>query len=323
MVSVKLAFILVATAAIAAAQVKITRAADKIPIDINGKPFTTFYVSGPEVAKPFLWPLHAATGTYVTRMWPMETVPEEANATKDHRHQRGLWFAHAKVNDLDFWNIDPANQNPYNRPDRGKIVLDKIGKTTSNEKQGSIAATFKWTNKEGDPLLTESRVMTFYTDPTLRTFDLDITLTAVKEVNFGDEKDGVLGIRLRPALQEKGGSGVITNAESLVTEKQLWGKPSNWCDYSGDLDGEKVGVAILDHPSNPRHPVRWHARDYGLFAANPFGLAAFTNDKSQNGAVTLQAGQSLRYRYRIVIHPGDVKSADIAGLWTKYSAVKP
>jgi hypothetical protein len=320
---VRPALILIATALIAAAQVKITPAADKIPIDINGKPFTTFYVSGPEVAKPFLWPLRAASGTYVTRMWPMETVPEEANATKDHRHQRGLWFAHAKVNDLDFWNIDPANQNPYNRPDRGKIVLDKIGKIRANDKQGSIAATFKWTNKEGDPLLTESRVMTFYADPALRTFDLDITLTAVKEVTFGDEKDGVLGIRLRPTLQEQGGSGVITNADGLSTEKQLWGKPSNWCDYSGDLNGEKVGIAILDHPANPHHPVRWHARAYGLFAANPFGLATFTNDKSQNGAVTLQPGQSLRYRYRIVIHSGDVKSADIAGLWTKYSALKP
>jgi hypothetical protein len=322
MVCVRPAFILIATAAIAAAQVKITPAADRILIDINGKPFTTFYISGPEVAKPFLWPLRAASGIYITRMWPMETVPEEADATKDHRHQRGLWFAHAKVNDLDFWNIDPANQNPYNRPDRGKIVLDKIGKIITNDKQGSIAATFKWTNKEGDQLLTESRVMTFYADPTLRTFDLDIILTAIKEVTFGDEKDGMLGIRLRPAIQEQGGTGVITNADGLTTEKPLWGKPSNWCDYSGDLNGEKVGVAILDHPANPRHPVRWHARAYGLFAANPFGLAAFTNDKSQNGAVNLQPGQSLHYRYRIVIHPGDVKSANIASMWDRYSTYR-
>ena len=318
----RLALILITTATIAAAQVKITPAPDKIAIGINGKPFTTFYVSGAEVAKPFLWPLRAATGTYITRMWPMETVPEEANATKDHRHQRGLWFAHSEVNKFDFWNIDPANQNPYNRPDRGKIVLDKLGAAKNGDKQGSLAATFKWTNKDGDPLLTESRVMTFSADPTLRTIDLDITLTALKEVTFGDEKDGMLGIRLRPELQEQGGTGVITNGDGLVTEKQLWGKPSNWCDYSGDLKGEKLGVAILDHPSNPRHPVRWHARAYGLFAANPFGLAAFTGDKSQNGSVTLQPGQSLRYRYRIVIHPGDVKSANIVAIWDKYAMVK-
>src|SRR5206468_5790009 len=126
-------------AALAAAQVKISPAPDKVPIEINGKPFTTFYLSGAEVAKPFLFPLRAASGTYITRMWPMETVPEEESAPKDHRHQRGLWFAHANVNNLDFWNIDPANINPYNRPDRGKIVLDKLGTVKSGDKQGSLA----------------------------------------------------------------------------------------------------------------------------------------------------------------------------------------
>jgi hypothetical protein len=99
----------------------------------------------------------------------------------------------------------------------------------------------------------------------------------------------------------------------------LWGKPSNWCDYSGEIAGEKVGVAILDHPDNPRHPVRWHARGYGLFAANPWGLSVFTNDKTQNGAMTLDPGKSLRYRYRVIIHPGDVKDANIPSLWTKYT----
>jgi hypothetical protein len=108
----------------------------------------------------------------------------------------------------------------------------------------------------------------------------------------------------------------------MAGEKQLWGKPSNWCDYSGEVNGEKVGIAILDHPDNPRHPVRWHARAYGLFAANPFGLSVFTGDKSQNGATVIEAGQSLRYRYRVIVHEGDVQSANIAGFWEKYAAGK-
>ena len=304
------------------AQVKITPAPDRIPIEINGKPFTTFYLSGAEVAKPYLFPIRAASGTYITRMWPNETVAEEEKDRKDHRHQRGLWFAHAKVNNLDFWNIDTAQTSPYNRPDRGKIVLDKLGAIKNGDKQGSLAAAFKWTDRDGAVLLNESRVMTFYADPALRTIDLDITLTAVQKVTFGDEKDGMLGVRLRPVLQEQGGSGVLTNAEGLATEKQLWGKPSKWCDYSGEVQGEKLGVAILDHPDNPRHPVRWHARGYGLFAANPFAIAGFTGDKSQDGSVTLETGKSLRYRYRVVIHPGDVKSANVAALWEKYSVAK-
>jgi hypothetical protein len=301
------------------AQVKITPGPEKISIEINGKPFTDFYIAGSQVSKPYLWPLRAATGTYVTREWPMEKVEEEASiARPDHPHQRGLWFAHAKVNDLDFWNIAPLDQRPYNQPDRGKIVLDKLGAIKSGKDQGSIAVTFDWKDHDGKTLLTESRVTTFYADKDQRTMDLDITLTAAVPVTFGDEKDGVLGIRMRPILQEDKGTGHITNADGLQGEKQVWGKPSNWCDYSGDVKGEKVGIAILDHPSNPRHPVRWHVRGYGLFAANPFGQKVF--DKTQpDGSMTLAPGKSLRFRYRIIIHPGDVKSADIAGQWAKYT----
>src|SRR5215831_12188596 len=301
-----------------AAQVNITPGPEKISVEINGKPSTDFYIAGPEVSKPYLWPLRAATGTYVTRMWPMEKVEEEASiARPDHPHQRGLWFAHAKVNDLDFWNIAPLNQRPYNQPDRGKIVLAKVGAVKSGRDSGSIAATFNWQNHDGKTLLTESRVMTFYNDPSLRTIDFDITLTAVEKVVFGDEKDGMFGIRLRPVLQEDKGSGHISNADGGMGEKAVWGKPSNWCDYSGEIQGEKVGLAVLDHPGNPRHPVRWHVRAYGLFAANPFGLSVFTRDKSQNGDMKLAPRQNVRFRYRVIIHPGDAKSANVAGLWEK------
>jgi hypothetical protein len=310
--------VLLLSAALLPAQVKITPGSEKISVEINGKPFTDFYIAGKEVAKPYLWPLRAASGTYVTRAWPMEKVEEEASiARPDHPHQRGLWFAHAKVNNLDFWNIAPLDPRPYNQPDRGKITLAKVGEVKSGKDKGSIAATFNWTDHEGKPILTESRVMTFYADPKVRTVDFDITLTAVTKVEFGDEKDGVFGIRIRPVLQEDKGSGHITNADGLAGEKAVWGKPSNWCDYSGEIAGEKVGIAILDHPSNPRHPVRWHVRGYGLFAANPFG--AHTFDKNVPESPTeLEPGKSLRFRYRVIIHPGDAKSADIAAQYAKY-----
>lgn len=309
----------------AAAQVKITPGPEKVGVEIDGKPFTDFYVAGANIMKPYLYPLRAATGTYVTRAWPLEDVAEERNTQKDHRHQVGLWFGHERVNGLDFWNNDAS----YTTPNRGKMVLKKLGQVKSGKKEGSIAATFDWTNLQGDVQLTESRVMTFYAQPDLRTIDFDITLTAVKPVTFGDAKDGVFGMRLRPVLQEQAQrndkitvTGHITNADGLVGEKEAWGKPSNWCDYSGEINGEKVGIAMFDNPGNPRHPVRWHVRGYGLFAANPFGLAAFTRDKSQNGEMKLAPGEKLRFRYRMVIHPGDVKTAGVAGLWKKYSGGK-
>lgn len=300
------------------AQVKITPGPEKVAIEIDGKPFTDFWVGGSQVVKPYLWPLRAASGTYVTRMWPMENVQEEASiARPDHPHQRGLWFAHASVNGLDFWNIAPIDKPPYNRPDRGKIVLEKMGAIKSGKKSGSIAATFDWNDHDGKTLLKEARTMTFYNDPKLRTVDFDIVLTAVQQVKFGDEKDGVFGLRLRPVLQEDKGTGHITNADGGEGEKQVWGKPSHWCDYSGEINGEKVGIAIFDNPANPR-PSRWHVRGYGLFAANPFGQHAFDRTLP-DGSVTLQPGQTLHYRYRMIIHPGDAKTADIAGQWAKYA----
>src|SRR6185369_16710458 len=157
------------------AQVKISPETGKLAIEINGKPSTDFYFSGPEVSKPYLWLLRAATGTYVTRMWPMEKVEEEASIAKpDHPHQRGLWFAHAKLNDLDFWNIAPLNQPPYNRADRGKIVLKRVNGVKSTSDRGVVAASFDWVDHDGQPILTESRQTIFYADKDRRVFDLDI-----------------------------------------------------------------------------------------------------------------------------------------------------
>jgi hypothetical protein len=303
----------------AVGQVQITTGPEKIAVRIDGKPFTEFFVAGADVTKPYLHPLRAASGTYVTRMWPMENVAEEANDTKDHQHQRGVWFAHDSVNGLDFWN----NEASYTTPNRGKIVVKPPVAARNGLNDGAIAATFEWQDLKGAPLLREDRVMTFYRDPVLRTIDFDITLTAIQKLTFGDSKDGTFGIRIRPVLQEDKGTGHILNADGLAAEKEAWGKPSNWCDYSGDVHGEKLGIAVFDNPANPRHPVRWHVRSYGLFAANEFGLSVFTNDKSQNGSVTVAPGQSLRYRYRIIVHPGDAKSADIAALWTKYASKQP
>jgi len=316
-----LPFFAVALAALpAAAQVKITPGPEKIAIEINGKPFGDFYVAGTGVTKPYVWPLRAATGTYITRAWPMEDVAEEKDQKKDHPHQRGMWFAIEKLNGVDFWNNDASYKEP---PKRGRVVLEKLDGVKSGKKNGTIAATFKWTDTSGHQILTEHRTMTFYALPDRRMIDVDITITPVEEATIEDSKDSGFAIRLRPVLQEDHGTGHIVNADGLTTEKEAWGKPSNWCDYSGEIDGEKVGVAILDNPANPGHPVRWHVRAYGLFGANPFGQSVFGTDKTApKHNITLAPGQSLRYRYRVIIHPGDVKTADIAAEWAKYSSGK-
>src|SRR5205823_10015895 len=130
---------------------------------------------------------------------------------------------------------------------------------------------FDWTGPDGNVLLRENRLTTFRADAKNRVMDFDITLTAVDKVVFGDTKEGAFAIRLADSMTEKAHGGQMVNAEGKRGMNEVWGKRSNWVDYSGMVDGEKVGVAMLDAPSNPRHPTYWHSRDYGLFALDPFG----------------------------------------------------
>jgi hypothetical protein len=296
-----------------AAEVKVTAlGTEKVNVEIDGKPFTTFYI-GPETTKPYLHPLRAASGTIVSRRYPMETVTGETN---DHIHQRGLWFSHGDVNGLDFWANDPSQQNPK----KGKVVLKKLGALKSG-KTGSITAAFNWINAEGKVLLTEDRTMTFHGGADTRMIDFDITFTGVEKSHFGDTKEGFFAIRVADAMNGKN-SGKLVNANGGVGEKAVWGKRAPWVDYSGKLGGETVGMALLDHPGNPKHPPYWHSRDYGLFAINIFGEHDFYNDKSRDGSMILQPGQKWRFRVRLVIHTGDTQSAGIADQFAKYASAK-
>jgi hypothetical protein len=169
--------------------------------------------------------------------------------------------------------------------------------------------------------------MTFYGQAKNRVIDFDITLTARGKVVFGDTKEGTFALRVASALEEpRSGTpaqpprtGHILDSQGREGEKQIWGKRADWVDFYGVVDGEALGIAMFDHPSNPRHPTYWHARGYGLFAANIFGVHDFENDNSKDGSLTLAPGETLRFRYRLVIHPGDVRSAQIARLYQDYS----
>jgi Methane oxygenase PmoA len=310
-----------------AAQVKIARGADRISVEIDGKPFTDLHI-GPETAKPFLWPLRAASGTVVTRRFPLEDAPGDS---KDHPQHRGLMFGHADLNGYNYW----ANES-FNPGKKGKIVLQKLLRVESGAKKGAIDAVFAWLDPRGETLLTETRIMTFYAHPKLRTMDFDIVVEAVQPVKFGDTHEGSFGVRVAAWLEEpapayvpagsKGErrptepkrTGLISDAEGRQTEEKVRGKRANWADYSGEFQGEKLGIAIFDHPSNPRHPTYWHTRGYGMFAANIFGVSDFENDKKRDGSLALKPGEELRFRYRVVIHPGSAAEAGIAGMYAEY-----
>jgi len=297
-------FLAVVLMAPLAAQVKVTQQADRITVDIQGQPFTEFIVRGHDVYKPYFYPIRSPSGKVVTRHYPMEVVEGESH---DHPHHRGLWFAHGDVNGVDLWSADPAAKNP----NIGRIVLKKVLEAKSGKQEGLIVADFAWNDKEGNEIVSEHRTVRIYNSKEPRIMDFNLVLTAVKKAHFGDTKEGTFAIRLTDSMDEQHG-GTIVNGKGVTGEKNLWGKRAPWLDYYGKVKGETVGVAIFDHPSNPRHPTYWHVRAYGLFGANIFGLHNFYHDNTRDGSLTLDPGHTLKFRYRVLIHSGDVKQGNVA-----------
>jgi hypothetical protein len=292
------------------AQVKITQGPEQIAVAIDGQPFTVFYISGKALNRPYLHPLRSASGQIVNRSFPAGQLPGE---TTDHPHHAGLFYGHGDVNGYNYWAIQnvPTPASPTDAM-MGRIVLKDLLSVTSGKESGSIKAAFNWLKPDGKPLLTETRTMTFYSHPTLRIIDFDFDLAAIEQVVFRDTKEGTFAMRMATALEEppakpKPGdlprTGKLLNAQGGLGEANVWGKRSEWVDYSGEIDGKTVGVVMMDHPGNPRHPTYWHSRGYGLHAINPFGVSDFLNDKTQNGSLTIEPGKHVRFRYRVIIHP--------------------
>jgi hypothetical protein len=287
---------------------------DHIAITINGQPFSDFYM-GSAYPKPFLAPLRSASGLIVTRRFPMEMVEGES---RDHPHHRGLFIGYGDVNRINFWENEAASKTSGDNPHtKGIIALKSLGDLKSGKKSGSLQATFDWKTPDGGLVLEEQRSMTFYAEPEVRTIDVDVTFVAKTEATFADTKEGFFAIRLADSMTGKNG-GIMTNSEGAQTEKNVWGKRADWVDYDGTVEGQKVGVVIFDNPQNLHHPPRWHARNYGLFAVNPFGVKDFDPQASAAGGYRLANGASLRFRYRVIVHPGDVPKQKIADLYSAY-----
>ena len=293
----------------AAGGVKLTQGDDKVTVEINGKLFTEYRFKEPQ--RPFFYPVIGPTGEPVMRHWPVDTsFPDDA---RDHVHQKSLWYTHGAVNGIDFWSDG-----------KGTIVHDKFLEVSSGPQSGVITSQNKWVAPNGKITLTDTRTHRFYNDPDGTLMDWEITLHASNgPVTFGDTKEGSMAIRLAPTLQLGGkvGKGHIVNSEG-VTDNATWSKRADWCDYYGPLKDEVVGIAIFDHPSNPRHPTWWHVRDYGLFAANPFGIHDFEKKPAGAGDLVIPAGESVTFKYRFYFHKGDEKQGKVAEHYRDYAGGK-
>jgi len=296
--------------------VKFVQEAQQNKIDIYvGKKWFTSFIYPDSLEKPVLYPVHAANGTMVTRGFPLNPKPGEPT---DHPHHTGIWFNYENVNGLDFWNNSfaiPADK----KKGYGWITVTSV---STDAAKGTLTYKANWTNQQKEILLEENTTLYFGGEHNRRLLDRITTLTAKQPVAFNDAKDGLYGMRLAHELQipnpadqkftddkgnvtiVKGGTDHIPNGNYLTSEgktgNDAWSTRGAWCMVYGKMGNDTISIAMIDHPSNPNYPTFWHARGYGLFAANPLGEKVFTEGKKEKN-LNLAPGESVTFRYRILI----------------------
>lgn len=284
--------------------VKLIQEPTAIRVEIDGKPFTTYHFAdggGKPYVRPFLFPVRAADGAEVTS--------DQATGGGDHPHHRSIWVAHGNVNGADHWSL-LVNPPPQQR----HVKFVKVEGDT-------IVEELAWEGKTPEPILNETRTIRFFAWPDgSRGIDLTLVFTPVAEpITFADTKEaGLCSVRMAKSIAKK---PTILNSTGATGEKACWGKPAQWCDESGEVDGKTYGIAILDHPTNPRHPATWHVRAYGLMTANIFGLHDYNPKQvaKDAGNLTITKDKPVTFKYRVVIHAGDGTSAKLAEKFAEFA----
>lgn len=277
--------------------------------------------------KPVLFPVNTVDGITVTRSYPFVKVPGERT---DHPHHTGIWLNYESVNGLDFWNNSTAI--PVEKRDHyGTILHQKIISKMTTAKNASLTVAAIWVRPDQKVLLNEETRFNFSVKGNDLIIDRFTTLTATDTtVMFKDVKDGMFAIRVARELEmpakdktsfvdDKGNITNVPPSGNDVTGMyygstglkgdSVWGSKGNWVMLAGKKDGKDITIAMFDHPANVGYPTYWHARGYGLFAANPLGRKIFSNGKEELN-FSLAPKQSVTFRYRIIIHSGDVMTAE-------------
>lgn len=307
-------------------------------ISIDGQLFTS-YLYPKMLKKPVLYPLRTPGGAVVTRGFPLTSQEGER---VDHPHHVGLWLNYGNVNGLDFWNnstaIPPEKKDKY-----GTIRHREVVDSESGSDQGMLKVAADWLTPDQKVLLDEVTTFYFSRKGTAYVIDRMTRLTAKDSpVSFEDNKEGMIGIRVtralehpadkpivltddagharsEPVLSNEGVSGKYISSEGRVGE-EVWGTRAEWVNLTGTIGQEQVSIVIMDHPENVGYPTYWHARNYGLFSANPLGQKVFSDGKESLN-FSLSPQESVTFRYRIIIYGGEreLDESEIRAMYTKFS----
>ncbi|SEM18983.1 Methane oxygenase PmoA [bacterium A37T11] len=294
----------------------------RVDISVNSKPFTS-YIYPDTIMKPVLYPLRTTKGTLVTRGWPIDPRPGER---VDHPHHIGLWFNYGNVNGLDFWNNSTAIA-AEKKGGYGTIRHASVDKIFTGNDKAELGVTMFWLTPSSDTLLRQNSTYIFREEGSERSIELVTTLTALKQdVSFKDNKEGLLGLRLARELEHPSdkpekftdANGLATNVAKLNNDgvtgsyrssegkegDAVWGTRAKWVNLRGKIKEEQISLVILDHPKNIGYPTYWHARGYGLYAANPLGQHEMSGGK-ETLDFKLPAGHSVTFKYKVLIHSGE------------------
>jgi len=307
-----------------AASVDLKRGEHQIDVVVDGKPFTTYYFL-PDLVRPYLMPLRTPSGVIVTRGFPVRNDVYGANpkASSFEPHQRPLFFGHGNIDGLDFWQEQTFDKyyTDHGHQAYGHMVLKSVDLPRTGRDPNTIRAQFDLDDPNNRVIAEETQTFTFHGNENSRMIDCEFVVHATAgPVDFGDTKEGSFGIRLAPELSAP--HEHMLNSAGAKGEREIWGKPADWVEYSGTVSGKQVGIAVFDHPSSFHHPTTWHARAYGLLAANPFGLREFTNDKNKDGSWAVPEGKAIRFRYRVLIFDGELSPSQIADAYQQYAKEK-
>lgn len=314
-------------------------AGKKIDVLIDGQLFTSFQWPD-NVCKPVLYPVFTSAGIEITRGFPLNPKTGER---ADHPHQIGMWLTYGNVNGLDFWGN--GSQGMGTRNTNGGVIKHlKTENFSEGIGEGSFVTTESWVDSSGAEILKENTEYHFIADGTTRIIDRITTLTAgEKEVVMPDTKEGMFGIRVARQLELPSvGDAVLLNADGTtskvkdtlnvgisgnytssegITGEEVWGTRARWMNLSGVIADEKISLVICDHPQNPNYPTYWHARGYGLFAANSLGVKDFTKEKETMN-FSIPAGKTTTFRYRVVVASGAHLTGDEINAFAEDFAAK-
>lgn len=254
------------------------------------------YHFGTTAPKTYCWPLVGPAGFPVVRIGhPHDPV--------SHRHHRGIWVAHGKVNKVNFWEENSGSS----------IRHEAIELYEDGPKGARLVARNVWLSLSREQLLTERRTVGAMALPGGEC-EVDIQLefhASECAVTFGEIPFGFLGVRVAKTMSVADGRGTIINSEGGRGEKGTFWKRARWVDYAGPIAPRRCnGIIFLDHPDNPRHPTYWHTRKDGWMGAS------FTLKQPYD----LAKGDKLKLRYRLVVHDGDADPARADAAWKRFAA---